>query len=351
MRPQVRVNTSRSIFSNSHNESVMSDSCDQPATCTSAGATTRIEPLSPESVLSRFEHEAIRGTCDTGRYRMPYYVWGKGPPLLLIHGAGDTSRSFLFLAAELSTRFRCIVYDLPSGHGDGANLWRYQPGHLTADALALLDSLQVDRCYVLGSSFGSTIALGLLHGWSSRFPRGIVQGGLVHRPLRRAERVLSWLGRFLPGSTARIPRRDRILARVHRAPFERQPADVWQAFLSWTGQARLSALAHQARWLGRLDLRPHLPAIQQPVLIVHGDRDPLSPLRCAEELRQGLPSSGLVVLEDCGHHPYYTHPEVLAEVIRQFLTPPGAEDVPCGQRGPQCDTCPSRRGVTSSAAE
>jgi hypothetical protein len=28
------------------------------------------------------------------------------------------------------------------------------------------------------------------------------------------------------------------------------------------------------------------------------------------------------VIEGCGHVPSYTHPEILAEVIRQFLTPP-----------------------------
>jgi pimeloyl-ACP methyl ester carboxylesterase len=41
-----------------------------------------------------------------------------------------------------------------------------------------------------------------------------------------------------------------------------------------------------------------------------------------EMLLQGLPNAGRIVLEGCGHTPSYTHPEVLAEVIRQFLTPP-----------------------------
>jgi hypothetical protein len=41
-----------------------------------------------------------------------------------------------------------------------------------------------------------------------------------------------------------------------------------------------------------------------------------------EVLLGGLPNVGRVVLEGCGHLPAYTHPEVLAEVTRQFLTPP-----------------------------
>jgi pimeloyl-ACP methyl ester carboxylesterase len=38
-------------------------------------------------------------------------------------------------------------------------------------------------------------------------------------------------------------------------------------------------------------------------------------------LLHGLPNAGRVILEGCGHVPSYTHPEAVAEVVRQFLTP------------------------------
>ena len=56
--------------------------------------------------------------------------------------------------------------------------------------------------------------------------------------------------------------------------------------------------------------------------LISGDQDRVVP-RCYDDvLLHGLPNAGRVVLEGCGHVPSYTHPEVLAEVIRQFLTPP-----------------------------
>jgi pimeloyl-ACP methyl ester carboxylesterase len=91
--------------------------------------------------------------------------------------------------------------------------------------------------------------------------------------------------------------------------------------VDWTGQARLAALGHQAQWLHRLDLRPDLPEVRQPVLLVQGECDRVVPLPHADMLRAGLPSAGLVILEGCGHVPSYTHPEAFAEVVRQFLTP------------------------------
>jgi pimeloyl-ACP methyl ester carboxylesterase len=65
-----------------------------------------------------------------------------------------------------------------------------------------------------------------------------------------------------------------------------------------------------------------LPEVRQPVLLVCGDRDVVTPLWMQDELLAGLPNVGRVVVEGCGHVPGYSHPEVLAEVVRQFLTPP-----------------------------
>jgi pimeloyl-ACP methyl ester carboxylesterase len=89
-----------------------------------------------------------------------------------------------------------------------------------------------------------------------------------------------------------------------------------------TGRTPIKAFAHQLLLLDRVDLRPLLAEIRQPVLMICGDCDPV--VGPAEEhvLFNGLPNVGRVVLEGCGHMPPYTHPEVLAEVTRQFLTPP-----------------------------
>jgi pimeloyl-ACP methyl ester carboxylesterase len=274
--------------------------------------------------LARFERESVSGVCDTGRYRLPYFVWGAGPPLVFIHGVCDTSRSFLLPIARLSAHFRCVAYDLPGTPGDGARLWRYRHEHLVEDLFALLDHLKLERSYLFGSSFGASVALRALRRQPARLPRAIVQAGVAHRPLRRPAFWLSWLARLLPGTVGRIPKREKILDRVHRHTFANQPEEVWRAFVDWTARTRLSTLGHQAQWLHRLDLRPDLPHIGQPVLLIWGDRDPVMPSAQAEMLRSGLPSAGLAIIEGAGHVPVWTHPDALAEVVRRFLTPPAS---------------------------
>jgi pimeloyl-ACP methyl ester carboxylesterase len=304
-----------------------SPSCahDCPLACVDVCAAHPPDGLAPivlGEALARFEREAVRGTCDTGRYRMPYYSWGSGPPLVFIHGLGDSSHAFLMPIARLSAHFRCIAYEQPAGKGDGARLGSRTHDDLVADLFALLDHLGLPRSYVLASSFGATIALKALAERPERLPRAILQGALAHRPLRRAERWVALLARFLPGTTAWLPLREKLLREANTELYERRPPEVWRYFVECSGRVRIKAIACQGRILHQLDLRPLLPRVHQPVLLVCGDRDRVVPQPYAETLLQGLPSAGRVVLEGCGHVPSYSHPEVYAEVIRQFLTPP-----------------------------
>jgi pimeloyl-ACP methyl ester carboxylesterase len=253
---------------------------------------------------------------------MPYFLWGEGPPLVFIHGVSDSSRSFLLPITRLAAHFRCIAYDLPNGRGDGACLSRYTHSDLVADLWSLLDHLEVRQSYVLASSFGATIALAGLRERPERLPRAILQGAFARRTLRRAEWLLARMTRFLPGPMSRVPLRTRVLRAINHDTFAGRPPEDWVNFLDSSGQASIASFAYQALMMHRLDFRPLLPSIRQPVLVVHGARDPVVPWSYAEELLQGLPNARCAVLEGCGHVPSYTHPEVLAEVVRQALSPP-----------------------------
>ena len=65
-----------------------------------------------------------------------------------------------------------------------------------------------------------------------------------------------------------------------------------------------------------VDLRPALPGIHQPILLVCGDADPLVNKRCEMELLTGLPNVARVELPQCGHQALYTHPELLPPRLR-----------------------------------
>ncbi len=318
------------------NDTPCGQACTQSCTTPCDGAGHHAPRPSLAEALDRFGREATRGVCDTGRYRCRYFSWGEGPPLLFIHGLADSSQSFVLPAALLSRSFRCVAYDLPQGGDDGADLRRHAHADLVADVGALLDHLGLRQSYLFASSFGTTVALAALRAGPERLPRAVLHAPVTHKPLTLTERLFVRLMSHWPGTLASLPLRGKLMRKLHFSPFAGLPSEVWEHFLGHTGGLPARALGRHARMMHRVDLRPHLGEVRQPVLLVCGDRDPVVRPGEAEALLRELPNAGLFVLEGCGHVPTFTHPELLAEVVRFFLTPPAASP----ELAPTCGRVP-----------
>jgi len=278
-----------------------------------------VEPLTLAEALLRFRSEAVPGTCATGRYRCPYYLWGTGPTLVCVPGLSDDAECFVLLLAHLSRHFRCLAYDWPVGARDGARLSGYRHRDFVTDLLALLDHVGAARAFPVGYSFGSTIALAAMHAQAARFPRAVLLSGFAKRRLAPAERLLASLARYWNGPLGKLPLRYWVLDRTQRGAFARRPPEIWDYYVQRTDALPMAAMAHRSLVLDQVDLRPLLPSIRQQVLLVCGDADPLVNKQCEGELLMGLPNVARVELADCGHMAIFTHPEVLAEVVGEFL--------------------------------
>jgi 3-oxoadipate enol-lactonase len=276
--------------------------------------------FSVAGALRQFEQHAVHGICLTGSYNCSYFVWGNGPPLLFIHGMGDTGRGYVPVISLLASQFRCIAYSLPGVRGDGVDLDRVTHASLVRDVATLLDHLEIPQAYLFGSSLGATVGLGALHAYPRRIPRAILAGGFAMRRLAPAEAALASVCRYLHWPVQTLPWR-RVLSRRALGPSASQRDELLEYFLQTTGQPELSVLARRALLVHRLDLRAILSEIQQPVLVVCGDCDHVVASSCADELVHGLRHALRANLADCGHMPHYTHPEALAELVREFLTP------------------------------
>ena len=310
-----------------------------PACLTAA----RPVPLTLAEARQRFEREATRGVLDTGRYRCRYSVWGDGPPLLLVPGLSGRGAVFVLLTALLSRAFCCVTYDHPVGGTDRARLHRLTHAGLVADALALLDHLRVRQSYLYGTSFGSTVALRLLHDHPGRFPRAVLQGGFARRPLAPAEWLLARVARHWRGPMSHLPLFETVQCHAHFGPFAARPLEVWRYYLD--DDRPIAAVAAHALLLHGTDLRPALGAIRQPELLVSGDCDPLVSRQCEDVLLAGLPNAGRAEIGGCGHLPYLSHPEALAEVVHRFLTPPAA-GTSCTSAG-----CPVEKAIHDAAGQ
>lgn len=277
------------------------------------------DPLTLVESLDRLRRQAAHGCCDTGRYRCRYYQWGEGPALIFIPGLSLESTSFAMAMDRLRTQFTCIGYELPTA--DDADLTRYRHRDLRDDLLALVDHLRIERSYLLGFSFGATIALAAMAEAPRRFARALLVGGFARRPLAWAEVLLAHWIRYCPGRIARVPGFAALVRRHNAELYAGRPAGELEHFCAAEGAPLLRTFAARALLMHRTDLRPLLEQIQQPVLLIHGERDPLVGLGLQDELRRGLPNAARAAIENCGHYPQLTHPEVFSAVVREFLTP------------------------------
>jgi len=73
--------------------------------------------------------------------------------------------------------------------------------------------------------------------------------------------------------------------------------------------------------VGRSDLRPILPTIGIPTIVVVGKEDRVTPVHLSYELQKLVPESILHVIPDCGHLPPIEKPHAMAALLLVFITP------------------------------
>lgn len=272
------------------------------------------------SATARFEAEAVQESFQTPRYRLRYCTWGDGPTIVVVHGLCDTTLSFCMLLAKLvDAGFRCVGYELANGKDDDAIFGRYRHDDYVADLLALVDHLKLDDPFILGSSFGSTITLAALAAHPGRFRKAVLQGGFATRRLMRIERGLSRLGRYWPWRMGQLPIRERVMTKLEKHQFEGCPDEIFGFLIRCSGMTPIRAAARRALIIDKLDLRPRLPGIRTPVLMIGGDRDVLVPRWVESQVEAGLPDVRRIEFAPCGHYPQYTMPGPMAEAMARFF--------------------------------
>ena len=247
-----------------------------------------------------------------------YWTWpGAGPPTLLLHGIGNYGRYWDAFADAVGGRLRLVAPDA-RGHGEsGRPAGEYAPADFTADALAVLDALKIERAVVVGHSMGGLHSINL----ASRYPgrvRALVIVDASPDPLPAgAERAQ----RLLTGRPARF--RDRAEARAY---LERTSPDyaaaVYEnrlafAFREENGELvwRSDTAALERIMRGRMPTEDRWDALARiacPTLVVRGTRSNVLSEEVAEEMVRSLADGRLMEL-DAGHNVPLDRPRELAD--------------------------------------
>ncbi len=266
------------------------------------------------------------------------------PVALLIHGLGCQLLHWPEdLVAGLNKHFRVIRYDnRDTGHstwfsgikappmsGWGRVKWflgarppaPYTLEDMAADAVGLLDALNIPRAHIIGASMGGMItqlfgihyperaaSLTMIMTTSGRrskgLPRPDVLKTITQRPTSMdfdvvlAASTRSW--KILSGSIHKVP---------HDEIEERLRAILTRA------QNPAGFLRHYAAIMNQPDRTPQLRGLRVPTLVLHGEDDGLVNVSGGRHLAKVIPGAKLITIPGWGHD----FPPSLTDTLVQYI--------------------------------
>ncbi len=267
---------------------------------------------------------------DIDGVRIHYVDEGRGPVLLLVHGAAESLRTWDGVAARLVPRYRMVRLDIPDHGLSGPDPeGRYGIADHLHRIEVLCARLGIDRFAIGGSSWGGTIA----YSFAAAHPERVSALVLVSAPGMRSTRpdfhlpqpagaFARWRGRY-------YQTRDEVAATMRSVSVATgylTPALVAQYtdFLNRRGRAR-----ERARMLEQIlpdEATPRATAVVAevvaPTLVVWGRDNPAFGPENATDFAAALTHSRQVVTRiypGVGHKVEREAPEALAADIDAFL--------------------------------
>lgn len=238
------------------------------------------------------------------------------PPLLLVNSLGSDLTMWRPQAEALADRFQVIRFDL-RGHGRSpVPPGPYSLDDLGADALALLDRLDVRRASVCGLSLGGMIGMWLASRGPERVDRLVLccTSALLGPPSAWADRART----VLTSGTGAVA--DAVVARWLTPAYAAAHPRVVGALRTMVAATPAVGYAACCGVIERLDLRPSLAAISAPTLVIAGAGDPATPPAHGEAIAAGIPGASLSVVADAAHLANVERPEVITRLIRDHVT-------------------------------
>lgn len=281
--------------------------------------------------------------------KLHYRVQGspEGPWLVLLNGLLSDTTMWTGVLPGLAGRYRILTFDSRGqGRSDAPLEGPYPTALLAQEAWELFGALGVDRPWLLGLSNGSAMSLELLTTHPGAFAGAVLTSAMPRVDFAMALKAEHWarclevggplmqfdaVAPFLWGD-AFLEARHGVLRAYHqvRADAGREaesgglrgaghPHRAEYGGVGSTSGGGYHGLLHQIRGILGWDIRERLSLIQDPVLVLSGTEDLLTPPWKCLETAQRIPSSRFEVVPGVGHAYPVENPKGFAAQVRRFM--------------------------------
>ncbi|WP_104055816.1 MULTISPECIES: alpha/beta fold hydrolase [unclassified Arthrobacter] len=253
-----------------------------------------------------------------------YHELGEGTPILFLHGSGTgvtAAANWWLNLPEISELGRCIAID-SIGYGQSivAPGTEYGIKEWVRHTVRVLDSLGIDKTWIVGNSIGGWVAM----QFAIDFPERLL--GIVSMGTGGAKKTAALSGHAKPELSEAGIRRTLEQFVVDKSLVTEELVSLrYQAALNDTASDRLvevvtardrdrDALPLDFDVLAKLDI---------PVLLIHGMQDVVIPPSRTWELLNVIPTADAHIFSQCGHWSQVERAEEFNTVIKQYLAAQG----------------------------
>jgi pimeloyl-ACP methyl ester carboxylesterase len=282
-----------------------------------------------------------------GDLSLAYQVFGDGPVELVFAGPMVSHVELFWTVPEfkaffdqLATFCRIVLFDKAGvGLSDPVPKVRTLDDR-AAEIEAVMDAAGFGKAVVFGLSDGGFASIVFAATRPERTRTLILNGTVPYLgfagwddmdrdPAELQARHLAELGEDYTPSTEQLAR----LQEYGRAVRSRWGSGVTFSLSAPSASGRLRQLAMFERMCAspgmarasleasfRLDVRPILPTITAPTLVIHAREDPVVPVQEGRYLADHIPGARYLEVDGADHPPYFTEPDKILTETEDFLT-------------------------------
>jgi len=248
-----------------------------------------------------------------------------GPPdapvLILGNPIGTNRDVWARQLPALSRHFRVLRYEA-RGHGRPGAQSPAPPGPYTiadlgGDVLALADAHGIERFAYAGVSLGGMTGIWL----AATAPDRVTSLAVCCAALTALPSPQAWHDRAaLVRAEGMAPLADLVIPRWFTPAFlAAEPAAV-QAVTAMLTATAPEGYAGCGEAIAALDLRPLLPSVQAPTLVLSGAEDVAAPPSIGAATARAIPGARLTVIEGAAHFAHYERPGPVTDALLAHFT-------------------------------
>lgn len=231
-----------------------------------------------------------------------FETYGKGAPLLLLHGGLGSIANFEKCIPELAKHFHVIVPDTP-GHGRSSQTDSLSYPLLSGYLSKFIDYLKLENLYIMGWSDGGTLGLMLSADRPDKVKK-IIAVGVPTRFDALNEEGMQWV-------------------KNNMIDWAKNDKDWLSNYLSLTSQPeKIDSFLNNTKemWISEVYIpKIKLESIKIPTMILQGDKDAIR-IEHAIELHRIIDNSQLCILPNTTHFVFNEKPELMNKIAIDFFS-------------------------------